>query len=181
MGRSLLYSLGINTSWSLGLMCPFEVHLFLLWPQWWSANSIFFNCLIFTIHCVLFTVTFLLFTVITLISWQFFPHHGAVQGSRQGLFQPRRFLLLHQSLGNDLTWPLSLTNPSWSGESAAVPAVDTSWPRIALRSSERSWRPLMLDGAGWNVLYETLQAWASISVPKLCNFHLQCLVNFVKN
>ena len=29
--------------------------------------------------------------------------------------------------------------------------------------------------------YETLQACASISVPKLCNFHLQYLVNFVKN
>ena len=28
--------------------------------------------------------------------------------------------------------------------------------------------------------YETLQACASISVPKLCNFHLQYLVNFVK-
>ena len=28
---------------------------------------------------------------------------------------------------------------------------------------------------------ETLQACASISVPKLCNFHLQYLVNFVKN
>ena len=31
------------------------------------------------------------------------------------------------------------------------------------------------------LLYETLQACASISVPKLCNFHLQYLVNFVKN
>ena len=29
--------------------------------------------------------------------------------------------------------------------------------------------------------YKTLQACASISVPKLCNFHLQYLVNFVKN
>ena len=28
---------------------------------------------------------------------------------------------------------------------------------------------------------ETLQACASISVPKLCNFHLPYLVNFVKN
>ena len=29
--------------------------------------------------------------------------------------------------------------------------------------------------------YETLQACASISVPKLCNFPLQYLVNFIKN
>ena len=28
--------------------------------------------------------------------------------------------------------------------------------------------------------YETLQACASISVPKLCNFHFQYLVNFLK-
>ena len=32
-----------------------------------------------------------------------------------------------------------------------------------------------------NTKYETLQACASISVPKLCNFHLQYLANFVKN
>ena len=29
--------------------------------------------------------------------------HGALQGSRQGLFPRRRFLLLNQQLGNDLT------------------------------------------------------------------------------
>ena len=43
--------------------------------------------------------------------------------------------------------------PSWSGESAAVPAAGTSWPHLDPPSSERSWRPLTLDGAGWNVLY----------------------------
>ena len=73
---------------------------------------------------------------------------GAVRGSRQGLFPPRRFLPLHQPTEDDLTWPLSPTNPFWSGESAG-----TSWPRLTPPSSERSWRPLSLDGAGWNVLY----------------------------
>ena len=47
-------------------------------------------------------------------------------------------------------WP-HLT--SWSGESAAAPAAGPSWPRLAPQSLERSWRPLTLDGAGWNVLY----------------------------
>jgi hypothetical protein len=77
--------------------------------------------------------------------------HGAVRGSGQGLFPPRRFLRLHQPPGDDLTWPLSPTITSWSGESAAAAAAGTSWPRLAPRSSERSWRPLTLDGAGWNV------------------------------
>ena len=48
-------------------------------------------------------------------------HHGAVRGSRQGLFPPRRFLPLHQPPGDDFTWPLSPTNPFWSGESAVGP------------------------------------------------------------
>ena len=43
--------------------------------------------------------------------------------------------------------------PSGQGESAAAPAAGTSWPRLAPPSLERSWRPLTLDGAGWNVLY----------------------------
>ena len=79
--------------------------------------------------------------------------HCAVRGSRQGLFPPRRFLCLHQSAVDDLTWPLSPTYPSWSGESAAAPTAGTSWPRLSPQSSERSWRPLTLDGTGWNVLY----------------------------
>ena len=71
----------------------------------------------------------------------------------RGFFPPCRFLPLHQLPGNDLTWPLSSTNPFWSGESAAAAAADTSWPRLAPPTSERSWRPLTLEGAGWNVLY----------------------------
>ena len=66
------------------------------------------------------------------------PDHGGVPGSGQGLFPPRRFLRLHQPPGNNLTWPLSPTNSSWSGESDAAPAVDTSWPCLAPPSSERS-------------------------------------------
>ena len=102
--------------------------------------------------------------------------HGAVRGSRQGLFPPRRFLRLHQPPGNDLTSPLSPTYPSWSGESAVAPAAGTSWPRIAPRSSERSWRPLTLDGAGWKVLYliscklmlihsRSIDIWATTALP----------------
>ena len=49
-----------------------------------------------------------------------------------------RFLRLHQPAVDDITLPLS---------------AGTSWPRLAPTSSERSWRPLTLDGAGWNVLY----------------------------
>ena len=79
--------------------------------------------------------------------------HGGVRGSRQGLLPPRRFLCLHQPPGNDLTWPLFPTYPSWSGESATAPAVGTSWHRLSSQSSERSWRPLTLDGSRWNVLY----------------------------
>ena len=79
--------------------------------------------------------------------------HGAMQGAGQGLVPPRQFLHLHQPPGDDLTWPLSPTNPFWSGESAAAPTAGTSWPRLAPPSSERSWRPMTLDGAGWNVLY----------------------------
>ena len=79
--------------------------------------------------------------------------HSAVRGSRQGLFPPRRFLLLNQQLGNDRTWPLSQTYPSWPGESAAAPAAGTSWPRLTPQSSERSCGPLTLDGSGSNVLY----------------------------
>ena len=66
--------------------------------------------------------------------------HGAVRGSRQGLFPPRRFLLLNQQLGNDLTWPLSPTYPSWSGESAAAPAAGTSSPRSHRREDGSHWR-----------------------------------------
>ena len=43
---------------------------------------------------------------------------------------------------------------------------------------------LFLDMAAFiksHIEYETLQAFASISVSKLCNFSLPCLVNFVKN
>ena len=79
--------------------------------------------------------------------------HCAVQGSGQGLFPLRWFLPLHQCSGDDLTWPLSPTNPFWSGESAAAPAAGSSWPRLAPPSLERSWRPLTLDSAGWNVIY----------------------------
>ena len=79
--------------------------------------------------------------------------HGALRGSRQGLFPPRQFLRLHQPPGNDLTWPLSPTYPSWSEESAAAPAAGTNWPRLAPPSSERRWRPLTLDDTGCNVLY----------------------------
>ena len=70
-----------------------------------------------------------------------------------GAFSAARFLPLHQPPGDDLTWPLSPTNPFWWGESAVAPAACTSWPRLAPPSSERSWRPLTLDGAGWNILY----------------------------
>ena len=82
-----------------------------------------------------------------------FNVHGAVRGSGQGLFPPRWFLRLHQPPGDNLTWPLSPTNTSWSGESTAAPAAGTSWPRLAPQSLERSWRPLTLDSARWNVLY----------------------------
>ena len=87
------------------------------------------------------------------LSEDFLRTHGALRGSRQGLFPPRRFILLNQQLGNDLTGPLSATYLSWSEESAAAPAAGTSWPRLSPQSSERSWRPLTLDGNGWNVLY----------------------------
>ena len=89
--------------------------------------------------------------------------HGAVRGSRQGLFPPRRFLCLHQPLGNDLNWPLSPTYPSWSGESAVAPAAGTSWPRLALQSSERSWRPLTLgNDLNWP-LSPTYPSWSGES------------------
>ena len=69
------------------------------------------------------------------------------------MIPPRWFLPLHQPPGDDLTWPLSPTYLFWSGESVAAPAAGTSWPRLAPPSSERSWRPLTLDGTGCNFLY----------------------------
>ena len=77
--------------------------------------------------------------------WDQRPHHGAVQGSGQGLFLPHRFLHLHQSPGDDLTWPLSPTNHFWSGESTAAPTARTTWPGLAPPSSERSlWPPRLI-------------------------------------